>query len=186
MRGRQHPYRTRDAAPQGGEYLDVVIFGACDHQVVVARCLVHCEAHHRPNVATELPHGLQPGGKGTGQPLLPAGAHPHAEPPPPALECPSRGCSLWGRAGRETPFPVIPGEECGFGVCQHLAAQPESANIWLQSPGCSTGFTQPIAHWAGSRTRQKQGPDAHPTCLFPSAKLRQTLHPTQLQCRSTP
>lgn len=37
-----------------------MIFGACDHQVMVARRLVYRETHHRPDVAAQLPDGLQP------------------------------------------------------------------------------------------------------------------------------
>lgn len=183
MRGCQ-PYRTRGAAPQGGEYLDVVIFGACDHQVVVARRLVHCETHHRPDVATQLSHGLQPGCKGTGQLLLCAGAHPKG-PPTQSLPQPwsaPEGLLPLGRVGTETPLSVILGEEGSLGVCQHLAAQPQS----VPTSGCTAQAAaqrlQPSAHWAGRRTREKQGPAAHPTCPFPPAKPcpehRQTSHPT--------
>lgn len=41
-------------------HLDVVILGARHHQVVVARCLVYRQAHHGPDVAAQLPDGLQP------------------------------------------------------------------------------------------------------------------------------
>lgn len=41
-------------------HLDVVILGARHHQVVVARRLVYRQAHHGPDVATQLPDGLQP------------------------------------------------------------------------------------------------------------------------------
>lgn len=100
-------------------YLDVVIFGACDHQVVVARRLVHCETHHRPDVATQLSHGLQPGCKGTGQLLLCAGAHPKG-PPTQSLPQPwsaPEGLLPLGRVGTDTPLSVILGEEGSLGVC---------------------------------------------------------------------
>lgn len=41
-------------------HLDVVILGARHHQVVVARRLVYRQAHHGPDVAAQLPDGLQP------------------------------------------------------------------------------------------------------------------------------
>lgn len=141
MRGCQ-PYRTQGAAPQGREYLDVVIFGACDHQVVVARRLVHCETHHRPDVATQLSHGLQPGCKGTGQLLLCAGAHPKG-PPTQSLPQPwsaLEGLLPLGRVGTETPLPDSGGGRKPWSVPTSGCTASECANIWLHSPGCSTAF----------------------------------------------
>lgn len=52
-------------------HLDVVILGARHHQVVVARRLVYRQTHHGPDVAAQLPDGLQPtetGGLGSALP----------------------------------------------------------------------------------------------------------------------
>lgn len=40
-------------------YLDIVVFGSSDDQVMVACSLIHRETHHRPNVPSQLPDRLQ-------------------------------------------------------------------------------------------------------------------------------
>lgn len=40
-----------------------MVFGSRDDQVMVACCSVHCETHHRANMACQLPNGLKPNQK---------------------------------------------------------------------------------------------------------------------------
>lgn len=52
-------------------HLDVVILGACDHQVLAAACrLIHSQTHHRTQVADELSGGRKPDRKEKKNPTL--------------------------------------------------------------------------------------------------------------------
>lgn len=57
--------RTPHPLPQAREggllrYLNVVVFGAGHHQVVLAGGLGDCQAHHRADVASQLANRLEP------------------------------------------------------------------------------------------------------------------------------
>lgn len=129
-----------------------MIFGACHHQVMVARRLVYRETHHRPNVATQLPDGLQPEVNNMGQPApswvlkLLQGALPGRDPHSPGAGTP--------------PFLVMPGKEGSLGACQHPATEPRHR------------VSSPMPTWQGEGQEEKQGSSAaHSMRLSLSPKL---------------
>jgi len=145
------PYRTQGCVLQAGQYLDVVIFGACHHQVVVARRLVYRETHHRPDVATQLPDGLQPEFNNTGQaapPRLPKllreplpGGDPHSP------GAPRQGLFPWGTVSRDTPLAGDAGEGR-----QPRGTPTSGYRAWAVARG-----QQPSAHLAGRGARGRPG-----------------------------